>query len=146
MRLILYFSAIVCLAACAANTIKDKAASKEIPFKEQYWHLLIEENKDYSKKATRDTLVRNAAVLEPNYPNPFCPSTTISFNVFQPGAIDVVIYDLTGQEVGRTHKDNVQQGHYLAKTKDLHVNSGIYIYSIQLNGIELDRKKMIILR
>ena len=136
----------ICLAACTHKTIKDTPPLKEIASKEQYWNLVIEKNKDYSNKVSGDTLKKNAAALEQNYPNPFCPSTNISFNVIQPGSIDLIIFDAMGQQVGQVHQDNGQPGHYIAKTEDLHVNSGIYYYIIRHNGIEVDRKKMIIIK
>ncbi|MDD2331652.1 MAG: FlgD immunoglobulin-like domain containing protein, partial [Candidatus Cloacimonetes bacterium] len=74
-----------------------------------------------------------------NYPNPFNPSTTISFSLQRPGEVSLAIYNLKGQKIktllegkmtGGTHqivwngKDNAGQA----------APSGIYLYRLQADG------------
>ena len=41
-----------------------------------------------------------AFLLEPNYPNPFNPSTTLRFNVPEDAQVKLSVYDVTGKQVG----------------------------------------------
>jgi hypothetical protein len=46
-------------------------------------------------------------VLEPAYPNPFNPSTTVRFAVAQEQAVRVVLYDATGKSVRSLYEGTV---------------------------------------
>ncbi|MDP6570643.1 MAG: FlgD immunoglobulin-like domain containing protein, partial [Candidatus Marinimicrobia bacterium] len=37
--------------------------------------------------------------LSENYPNPFNPSTTIDYQIAEPGKVSIIVYDLKGAEV-----------------------------------------------
>ena len=39
-------------------------------------------------------------VLDQNYPNPFNPTTTIPFELSQPMAINLELYDVLGRKIG----------------------------------------------
>ena len=77
--------------------------------------------------------------LEPNYPNPFNPETTIRYQIPCPALVEIKIYNLSGQEictlVNRVH----QPGHYSIKwdgktAAGQEVASGIYICRARLGS------------
>ena len=85
-----------------------------------------------------------------NYPNPFNPSTTISFTAKDPGHARLAIYNLKGQLVRSLLNSEVSGGkHSLAwDGRDDHGNataSGIYLYKLELNGAT-SSKKMLMLK
>ncbi|MCD4817797.1 MAG: right-handed parallel beta-helix repeat-containing protein [Candidatus Cloacimonetes bacterium] len=87
-----------------------------------------------------------------NYPNPFNPSTTISFELVKPVGYEISIYNIKGQKVF-SHKEcsqNVKVGinEFVWNGKNLNkksVPSGVYLYRIKTNGYS-KVKRMILLK
>ena len=44
-------------------------------------------------------MVVDALTLWPNYPNPFNPSTTLSFSLKQPGLVQLSVVDIAGRRI-----------------------------------------------
>ncbi len=85
-----------------------------------------------------------------NYPNPFNPSTRISYGVAQTGYVTITVYDLLGRTVSTLVAGVVGKGNHSidwsAKDgKGNDVASGIYIARIQ-SGQFVKNAKMILLR
>ncbi len=87
-----------------------------------------------------------------NYPNPFNPSTTISFNLSAGSDLNTVvaIYNLKGQHVKQLVSEQFSAGHHSLVwngTNDAGfiVSSGIYFYKIQA-GNYAQTKKMVLMK
>ncbi|MEK7089080.1 MAG: T9SS type A sorting domain-containing protein [Patescibacteria group bacterium] len=83
--------------------------------------------------------------LEQNYPNPFNPSTTIKFSVPQKGYVNLVVFNLLGQEIQNLVSGEKEQGSYKVKFNASHFPSGIYFYKLQ-TGAYVETKKMFFLK
>jgi hypothetical protein len=82
--------------------------------------------------------------LMQNFPNPFNPSTTIYYGLPEPGEVELVIYDVIGNEVQRIIEDKPAGYHkYLFNAGNY--KSGVYIYRIIAEGF-VDTKKMILMK
>ena len=87
--------------------------------------------------------------LSPNYPNPFNSSTRIEYNLPQEGGVMIRIYNISGQLV-RTLVNRVEKSgrHSViwngSSDSDIAVSSGIYIYQLQYNGQQRNRKLVLI--
>jgi len=85
-----------------------------------------------------------------NYPNPFNPETTISFELAQKGRTRVEIYNVKGQLI-RTLLDDVLDigSHSLVwngrNELNSHVSSGVYLYRVSVDGSE-HLSKMIMIK
>lgn len=134
------------LLACAAQNENRAIQPAKIPVEEQYWHFAID--LDSLQQSVADTVNRDhsAARLKPHYPNPFCPTTNITFEVFEAGSYQLIIYDTTGRKIATAELQALKPGSYTAKTTAMQLNSGVYIYTIAHNGVQTDHKKMLILR
>ena len=91
----------------------------------------------------------NSFSLKQNYPNPFNPVTTIEYNIPKSGKVNLIVYNLLGQEITRII-DEVQLAGYHKVTWDAsNFSSGIYFYRLQA-GPEasgfVQTKKMLLLK
>lgn len=83
--------------------------------------------------------------LEQNFPNPFNPSTVISFNLAEGGFISLKIYDLIGNEVSTLVDGFRPSGSNKENFTADGLSSGIYYYTLN-TGKSSETKKMILLR
>ncbi|MBT4576158.1 MAG: T9SS type A sorting domain-containing protein [Candidatus Cloacimonetes bacterium] len=86
-----------------------------------------------------------------NYPNPFNPTTTISFEVRQTSSfITLEVFNLKGQEVKQLISTQLQAGKHSViwngtDSNDQPVSSGIYFYKL-ISGEHKQTKKMLLLK
>ncbi len=92
--------------------------------------------------------------LEPNYPNPFNPTTTIRFYLKESGHVSLKVYNMLGQEV-KTLIDGYQaRGEGSVQWNGLNnrgntVTNGVYIYRLEAvtsNHIYSQARKMILIK
>ena len=91
-----------------------------------------------------------ALVLDQNAPNPFNPSTTISFTLAQRSRVTLSIYDVNGKMVDTLVDGTVGEGYneYRWDGKDASggtVSSGVYFYRLT-SGKQTLTKKMVLLK
>jgi PKD repeat protein len=93
------------------------------------------------------SVLENSAVA---YPNPFNPSTTISFYLPEASPVKVQIYDILGRSVKILLDDNLNAGVNSVRwdgtdASGRHVGSGQYIYRISAaNGTNIVRRMMLL--
>lgn len=68
--------------------------------------------------------------IEPNYPNPFNPSTTLRVNLPQTAAVSVTVYDLTGRVVMQLPARSLQAGRHSITLDASNLSTGVYIYRV----------------
>ena len=74
--------------------------------------------------------------LQQNYPNPFNPSTTIDFNLAEPGIVTLKVFNLLGQEVAiLLDREEMEDGEQSVEFNANNLTSGIYFYKIFAQGI-----------
>jgi hypothetical protein len=83
------------------------------------------------------------------YPNPFNPSTTVSYDLPVDAAVTIVIYDAVGQEVRRLVSDQKSAGRYKvqwdARDNLGHaVGSGVYIASVKAGSWSASQKMLLL--
>ncbi len=89
-------------------------------------------------------------VLYDNYPNPFNPSTNISYSILTNEHVNIVILDLRGAKVIELFNDYRSAGIYSIdwngkNEKGIKVSSGVYLYSLEAGDFR-QTKKMILLK
>ncbi|MFZ1280562.1 MAG: T9SS type A sorting domain-containing protein, partial [Ignavibacteriaceae bacterium] len=87
----------------------------------------------------------NKFILEQNFPNPFNPSTKISWQSPVSGHQTLKVYDVLGNEVTTLIDGFREAGNYTIDFNANKLSSGVYFY--QLKAVEyIQTKKMILLR
>ncbi len=84
--------------------------------------------------------------LEQNYPNPFNPSTTINYELQITNYVTLKVFDLQGKEVQMLVNKKQSAGSYSAEFNGVNLSSGIYFYTLFLNGATVDTKKMLLIK
>jgi type IX secretion system substrate protein/CARDB protein len=83
--------------------------------------------------------------LAQNFPNPFNPSTKISYGLPKSGNVKLVVYDLLGREVGTLVNEYKKAGTYEIEFSAAQLSSGVYFYKIEA-GDFVDVKKMVLMK
>lgn len=81
-----------------------------------------------------------------NYPNPFNPTTTISYTLQEKSDVEVKIFDVSGKEVALIEKGMKNAGKHDVIFDGSKFSSGIYYYSLFLKGNNIVTQKMIMVK
>ena len=82
--------------------------------------------------------------LSQNYPNPFNDMTTIEFSVKQKSPVSLKVFDINGSQLLILLDQVFTPGNYKVRFNGEGLPSGVYIYRIQMNGLEQVRKMTLI--
>jgi hypothetical protein len=85
-------------------------------------------------------------VLYQNYPNPFNPVTTISYALPEAAQVELNVYNLQGQLVQSLVNGRLDKGVHKAEFNSADITSGMYIYSLKVDGKSVQSKKMMLLK
>ncbi|MGE5401026.1 MAG: S8 family serine peptidase, partial [Ignavibacteriales bacterium] len=82
-----------------------------------------------------DTRLPEYPVLHSNYPNPFNPSTMISYDLPQQAYVDLKVYDMLGREVETLVDKQQNAGHHRVKFEGKSLSSGVYICRLRAGSV-----------
>lgn len=83
--------------------------------------------------------------LQPAFPNPFNPATTITVNLIESGDISVVIYDLRGRRIATLMEGRQQAGEIQVDWNAGDIPAGVYFCRL-VQGRKQDVQKLILLK
>ncbi len=103
------------------------------------------------KKARTLTGISNSPIpveynLSQNFPNPFNPQTTINYQLAKEGFVKINIYDITGKLQETLLNRQTTAGSYNVTWNASRFSTGIYFYTLEVNGVNVDTKKMILVK
>ncbi|MEO8665346.1 MAG: T9SS type A sorting domain-containing protein [Ignavibacteria bacterium] len=88
--------------------------------------------------------------ISQNYPNPFNPSTNIDFQLPYDSKVSILLYDVSGRQVGNLLNETKTSGYYTIKFDGSALSSGIYFYTINAEGAGknnfISTKRMMLLK
>jgi hypothetical protein len=82
--------------------------------------------------------------LEQNFPNPFNPTTTISFSLAKASDVKLVVTNMLGEEVATLVDGRVESGKHVRVFEAGAHASGVYFYRLTANGVSLSKKMMLV--
>ena len=93
--------------------------------------------------------IPSAFALNQNFPNPFNPQTTISYDLAEAGQVHLQVYNVMGQLVKSLVSENQPAGRYQVvwngnDAVGRQVASGIYFYRLNTSGFKAVRKLMLL--
>ncbi len=99
-------------------------------------------------KITTDTFVKNVSeiipneqvVLYPNYPNPFNPTTNLSFSLERDDKILLEVYDMAGRYMNTIMEGFLPYGKHSIPWDGSSFSSGVYFVKLQTNDIQINQK------
>ncbi|MDP8201572.1 MAG: heparinase II/III family protein [Candidatus Tenebribacter burtonii] len=120
-----------------------QAEEKEV----ELWSLLENQITDggiYSPEISK-------SILHKNYPNPFNPTTTISFSIPEQSKIQIMIYNIKGQKVKTVTNESFDKGNHFVVWNGVDdsgksVSSGVYFYNLNVNGKSNSIKRCLLLK
>jgi hypothetical protein len=89
-------------------------------------------------------VVPQSVELHPCYPNPFNPSTTISFSLPNVQRVSLTIYNLAGQTVETLLEGRQSAGRHQVEFNGAGLSSGMYFYMLQTGEYTATRKMMLL--
>ncbi len=91
-----------------------------------------------------ESVLPRAISLEQNYPNPFNPTTSIQFSLPAAALVRLEVYDLLGRSVATLHNGMMQPGTHSLQFDASRLNSGLYLYSLQVGDQKMTRTMTLI--
>ena len=126
---------------------------------EDYWDIDGSINNGYPYLANPLTEIYDEEIIEitevskliSNYPNPFNPTTNISFSNVEESKIELSIFNIKGQKVKQLVSDQLASGEHSVvwdgRDENNHpVGSGIYFYKLEVNNKNIAIKKCLLLK
>ncbi|MBX2977612.1 MAG: T9SS type A sorting domain-containing protein [Ignavibacteriaceae bacterium] len=105
------------------------------------WYSMVENNEAELDKAKEIPTEFSVS----NYPNPFNPTTTITYQLPEDGFVTLKVYDILGKEISDLVNEEKSAGYYNISFNAGNLTSGIYLYSIKCNNYQ-EVKKMLLMK
>lgn len=83
--------------------------------------------------------------LDQNQPNPFNPETSIRFGLKAPGKAELAVYNVMGRQVATVIDRELRAGEHTVTFSAADLPSGVYFYSLRVNGYE-SMHKMVVMK
>ncbi|HCD51287.1 MAG TPA: hypothetical protein DEQ34_02480, partial [Balneolaceae bacterium] len=81
-----------------------------------------------------------------NFPNPFNPSTIITFELKSAGFVNLTIFDITGRKIKTLINRKLNAGEHAIDFEAENLPSGVYVYSLTYDNTFTITRKMTLLK
>ncbi len=79
-----------------------------------------------------------------NYPNPFNPTTMITYNLKEKDHVTLIVFDILGKEVAKLVDGMQTEGEYSINFDGSDLPSGMYIYQLKGSNFNLSKKMLLL--
>jgi len=95
---------------------------------------------------TEEPVKNYTLALNQNYPNPFNPTTNLSFSLAKPGFVSIKVYDIMGRLISEPVSSVFKAGEYNQNFNASRLSSGIYFYTMSIDGNIYKTMKMTLIK
>jgi photosystem II stability/assembly factor-like uncharacterized protein len=85
-------------------------------------------------------------VLHQNFPNPFNPTTHISYSLSRSGRVALKVFDVAGREIATLVDGSQSAGLHTTEFEAARLASGVYLYRLEVDGRAMACRKALLLR
>ncbi len=96
--------------------------------------------------AESNTNIPESSELFQNYPNPFNPGTIISYRLDGLSNVKLIVSDILGRQVAELVNETKEAGLHDIEFNAANLPSGMYFYSLNINGRVVATKRMTLLK
>lgn len=96
-----------------------------------------------SPEKITDSSVPTTFTLYDAFPNPFNPTTTISFSLAEDAPVTLRVFDALGREVTLLVQGRLGAGRHSVQFQADHLPSGLYVYRLETAGVVQSRKLLL---
>ncbi|AFN74990.1 5'-nucleotidase domain-containing protein [Melioribacter roseus P3M-2] len=128
---------------CFDEIVKNSSDKNLIELAENQLKLLGYETEKEKKEVI--SKISNSKIEISNYPNPFNPSTVISYQLPERSLVTIKVYDILGREIATLIDEYQEAGTYSVEfsADEYQLSSGIYFYTLKA-GNNYAVKKMLL--
>lgn len=105
---------------------------------------VLGENYGIEKKLDFQSIQESKELTIANYPNPFNPTTTISFSLPEKNHVSLKIFDILGREIVEIVNEVKDEGTYSVNFDASHLSSGFYIYTLSTGKNKISQKMLLL--
>ncbi len=109
-------------------------------------HTTVGGDTTFTEIKNNTTAITENFILYQNYPNPFNPKTIINYELRKTDYVILKVTDINGREIKTLVSKKQNEGKYEVEFNGSELTSGIYFYSLFIDGEIIDTKKMILIR
>jgi len=100
-------------------------------------------NKTELTSITTEGFIPSQTIIHQNYPNPFNPTTEIKFALSTASDVKLSVYNINGQLVSELVNGNKEAGWHTVNFDGNNLNSGMYFYTLEANGMSISKKMIL---
>ncbi|MFZ4619338.1 MAG: T9SS type A sorting domain-containing protein [Bacteroidota bacterium] len=130
-----------------SNTAKQYSYSEKTPYGRFNYRLKqIDQNGKFkfSPAVEVNVAAPNVFALDQNFPNPFNPTTSISYQLPKSGLVTLTIYDMLGKEIASLVNEVKEAGTYSVQFNATPLSSGVYLYRLQSNEFTSVKRMLLV--
>ena len=100
-------------------------------------------NKTFNEIKIADNALPTEFLLGDNYPNPFNPTTKISFSLPQKSQVKLKVFDVLGREIQILADGIYEAGKYEVEFNATNLPSGVYFYNLTTGSNSITKKMLL---
>lgn len=129
---------------CLRNSLTNEKLNILHEIVTQYINEVNSDENDNSYNFEKVSEVPLKYELMQNFPNPFNPTTVISYSIPIEEYVKIKVFDISGKEILVLVNENKKSGKYFVNFNGLNLSSGVYFYKLETGSFSETRKMLLI--